>query len=176
MKLFSGCNIVGGMAILLSPFLTLAASDTLQLVITGQLVSQPCYLRAGDELVQVDMSTITDHDLAGNMRSKSKAFQIHLERCNPIVTKNVKVTFSGTSAVGDSSLLALDSSSQAKGIAVGLEEKNGTPLPINRPSQLVSITTGNMTLEFGVYVKVLSANELKPGYFKASAQFKLDYE
>lgn len=167
-------GVVGG-GILLSTF-TLAAVNTLTLQITGQLVSQPCYLKADDDIIKVDMETITDQDITNDMRTKAKKFQIHLERCNPIIAKNVKVTFIGTSAVGNSSFLALNSNSQAKGIAIGLEEKDGTALSINKASKLVSITSGNMVLEFGVYVKVLSAKDLTPGSFNASALVKIDYQ
>lgn len=158
------------------PFLAIAGSDTLQLTIRGEVVSQPCVVKPGDEDIMVDMSTITDADLARDTRSPTKEFTIHLEKCNASVAKTVKVTFSGVTPSGDNSVLALSPSSEAKGIAIGLEEKGGGALPLNKPSHPINIRDGDTKLEFGTYVKLLSLSELEPGKFAATANFTLDYE
>lgn len=153
-----------------------AGSDTLLLTITGEVVSQPCVLKPGDEKITVDMSTITDADLARDKEGPTKPFQIHLEKCNANVAKGVKVTFSGTGATGDNTLLALAPGSEAKGIAIGLREKDSTALPLNKASRPIKVSDGNTTLDFGTYVKLLSLPDLKPGKFTATANFKLEYE
>lgn len=133
-------------------------------------------MKPDDENVAIDVSTITDADLARDKRTKSKHFQIHLEKCNADVAKGVKVTFSGTAVPTDNTLLALATNSEAKGIAIGLEEKDGTVLPINKASRTIAISNGETTLDFGVFVKLISLSDLKPGKFGATANFKLDYE
>lgn len=153
-----------------------AGSDNLLLTITGEVVSQPCVLKPGDEKITVDMSTITDSDLARDKEGPTKPFQIHLEKCNANVAKGVKVTFSGTGATGDNTILALAPSSEAKGIGIGLREKDNTALPLNKASRPIKVANGNTTLEFGTYVKLLSLPDLKPGKFSATANFKLEYE
>jgi type 1 fimbria pilin len=153
-----------------------AGSDTLLLTITGEVVSQPCVLKPGDEKITVDMSTITDSDLARDKEGPTKPFQIHLEKCNASVAKGVKVTFSGTGATGDNTILALAPGSEAKGIGIGLREKDNTALPLNKASRPIKVANGNTTLEFGTYVKLLSLPDLKPGKFSATANFKLEYE
>lgn len=163
--------LLGGIA-----FSSQAGSDTLLLTITGEVVSQPCVLKAGDENIKVDMSTITDADLARDKEGPTKPFQIHLEQCNASVAKSVKVTFSGTAAAGDAAVLALTPTSEAKGIGIGLREKDNTILPINKASRPVKVNDGNTTLDFGTYVKLLSLPDLKPGKFTATANFKLEYE
>ncbi|UNU27986.1 fimbrial protein [Aeromonas hydrophila] len=157
-------------------FSSQAGSDTLLLTITGEVLSQPCVLKPGDESIKVDMSTITDSDLARDKIGPTKPFQIHLEKCNESVAKSVKVTFSGTPAAGDAAVLALAPTSEAKGIGIGLREKDNTELPINRASRPININNGNTTLDFGTYVKLLSLADLKPGKFSATANFKLEYE
>ncbi|HDO1314118.1 fimbrial protein [Aeromonas veronii] len=176
MNFYSKAKLAFIMTINLFCQFAFSANSNVQLQVTGQIVSQPCYLKAGDELIKVDMSTITDQDFSGSLRTKSKQFQIHLERCNPIVAKSLKVTFRGAAVSGDNTLLAIDSTSNAKGIAIGLEEKDGTPVSMNKASKLVSITNGNMVLEFGAYVKVVSSTQLSPGFFKASAQCIIEYQ
>lgn len=169
------CHVMG-MIFLAAPCVADDGFGTLQLTITGEVVSQPCVVKPGDENIKVDMSSITDADLVRDGRGPTKAFTIHLEKCNASVAKTVTVTFEGISPDGDDTLLALTPSSEAKGIAIGLEEHSGSVLPINTPSSPISIRDGDTTLDFGTYVKLLSASDLEPGKFSATANFKLNYE
>ncbi|QSR45190.1 type 1 fimbrial protein [Aeromonas dhakensis] len=155
----------------------LAGSDTLRLIITAEVVSQPCSLRPGDETIQVDFGGVVNKALLRDQRTPSKVFQLHLEECDPAVAGSVKVTFTGLGAAENSSLLALAGDSTAKGIAIGLEQ-GGQPLPLNQPSRARVLASGTNVLDFGAYVQLLPLGRagLTPGSFNATANFTLDYD
>lgn len=154
-----------------------ADSDTLLLIITAEVVSQPCSLRPGDETIQVDFGGIVNKALLRDQRTPSKAFQLHLEECDPAIAGSVKVTFAGQGAAENSSLLALAGDSAAKGIAIGLEQ-GGQPLPLNQASRAQVLASGSNVLDFGAYVQLLPSGQasLTPGAFNATANFTIDYD
>ena len=154
-----------------------AGSDTLMLTITAEVVNQPCSLRPGDETIQVDLGGIVNNALLRDQRTPSKAFQLHLEECDPAIASSVKVTFSGQGAAEDSALLSLAGDSAAKGIAIGLEQ-GGQPLPLNQASRALALASGSNVLNFGAYVQLLPSGQasLTPGAFNATANFTLDYD
>ncbi|MOA36199.1 Major MR/P fimbria protein precursor [compost metagenome] len=92
----------------------------------------------------------------------------------------VSVTFEGTADSELTEMLALDASSTAKGVAVGLELVDGTPLAINKPSPFSQISFGSNTLSFNAYIKTqpsrLTNKTLVAGEFTAVSTFVLLYQ
>lgn len=162
---------------LLVPSSVKAGSDTLLLTITAEVVSQPCFLRPGDELIQLDFGDIVNKSLLLYGRTPGKPFTLHLEECDPTIASSVRVTFAGKGASENSSLLALAGGSAAKGIAIGFEQ-GGEPLPLNQASRAQALASGLNTLDFTAYVQLLPSGQasLAPGAFNASASFTLDYD
>ncbi|GHY86966.1 Major MR/P fimbria protein [Vibrio cholerae] len=158
------------------PFYVVAGSQELLLTITAEVVGQPCSLRPGDEIIPVDFGNINNKELLRDGRTPSRSFQLHLDECEPSIADSVSVTFSGV-ASEESALLALSADSQAKGIAIGLEQ-GGQALPINKPSRALTITQGNNVLDFAAYVQLLPSAQtgVTPGNFNATANFTLDYD
>ncbi|MGN7510476.1 fimbrial protein [Aeromonas salmonicida] len=162
------------LGILAQPYAS-ASSDSFILTIIAEVVSQPCSLRPGDEIINISLGNITDEELLREGKTPVHPFQIHLDKCDSNVAKNVKVTFIGSQEKGDASLLALSERSEAKGIAIGITQGNYQLLPINVASSPISIKNGSMALDFGVYIKLLSAKLLKSGSFESSAFIRIDY-
>lgn len=158
------------------PFYTVAGSQELMMTITAEVVGQPCSLRPGDEIIPVDFGNINNKDLLHDGKTPSRSFQLHLDECDPSIADSVSVTFSGV-ASEERALLALSADSQAKGIAIGLEQ-GGQALPINQPSRALTITQGSNVLDFAAYVQVLPSAQtgVTPGNFNATANFTLDYD
>ncbi|EJL6271238.1 type 1 fimbrial protein [Vibrio cholerae] len=158
------------------PFCVVAGSQELLLTITAEVVDQPCSLRPGDEIIPVDFGNINNKELLRDGRTPSRSFQLHLDECEPSIADSVSVTFSGV-ASEESALLALSADSQAKGIAIGLEQ-GGQALPINKPSRALTITKGSNVLDFAAYVQLLPSAQtgVTPGNFNATANFTLDYD
>ncbi|MGL6607969.1 fimbrial protein [Aeromonas hydrophila] len=162
---------------MLLPSQAQAGSDSLMINVVAEVVNQACSLRPGDETITVNFGNIVNKELLRDKRTPSKEFQLHLEECDPDISKGVKVTFSGKGAPEDPDLLALMGDSTAKGIAIGLEHQ-GKALPLNKVSRELMLTAGDNVLTFATYVQLLPSGQagLVPGTFSASANFKLEYE
>lgn len=158
------------------PFCAVAGSQELLMTITAEVVGQPCSLRPGDEIIPVDFGNINNKDLLRDGRTPSRSFQLHLDECDPSIADSVSVTFSGA-ASEESTLLALSADSQAKGIAIGLEQ-GGQVLSINKPSRAFTLAEGSNVLDFAAYVQLLPSAQtgVTPGNFNATANFTLDYD
>ncbi|EJL6832075.1 type 1 fimbrial protein [Vibrio cholerae] len=158
------------------PFYAVAGSQELMMTITAEVVGQPCSLRPGDEIIPVDFGNINNKELLRDGRTLSRSFQLHLDECDPSIADSVSVTFSGV-ASEERALLALSADSQAKGIAIGLEQ-GGQALPINQPSRAFTLAEGNNVLDFAAYVQLLPSAQtgVTPGHFNATANFTLDYD
>ncbi|HFG1557460.1 TPA: fimbrial protein [Vibrio cholerae] len=158
------------------PFYAVAGSQELLMTITAEVVGQPCSLRPGDEIIPVDFGNINNKDLLRDGRTPSRSFQLHLDECDPSIADSVSVTFSGA-ASEESTLLALSADSQAKGIAIGLEQ-GGQALSINKPSRAFTLAQGSNVLDFAAYVQLLPSAQtgVTPGNFNATANFTLDYD
>ncbi|ELV5027674.1 TPA: fimbrial protein [Vibrio cholerae] len=157
-------------------FYAVAGSQELIMTISAEVVGQPCSLRPGDEIIPVDFGNINNKDLLRDGRTPSRSFQLHLDECDPSIADSVSVTFSGV-ASEERALLALSADSQAKGIAIGLEQ-GGQVLPINQPSRAFTLAEGNNVLDFAAYVQLLPSAQtgVTPGNFNATANFTLDYD
>ncbi|EOC1298767.1 fimbrial protein [Cronobacter dublinensis] len=155
-----------------------AAEDNVRF--SGALVSEPCTLPDADTDIHLDFGTVIEKYLYKYQRTKSQPFAIHLKDCDPALMNTVSVTFQGTADSELTTMLALDVSSVAMGIAIGFEQADGKPLNINNPGPFINLTTGNNTLTFNSFVQVkpsaLASNSLKLGGFTAVTTFVLAYQ
>ena len=168
------------LALMLMPFMMskqVQAADNLNFI--GNLVAVPCTLRPGDDAVTLDMSEISTHYLYANSRTIGKQFNIHLEGCDTSISDSVTTTFSGTPSPALPGLLALDGSSVAKGIALGIETSANLPLPLDTPSEEHTLIDGNNIIAFKAYVRgepqAIVDKSIRAGVFTAVSTFKLDY-
>lgn len=147
---------------------------------TGSLVAEPCVIEPGDEDIVLDFGTIIDKYLYLNSRTQGKPFEIRLNECDLSIGKTVSVTFLGTESSELPGLLAVDSASEAKGIAIGIETKASKPLAFNKESDKVLLQAGSNQIEFKAYVRGEPASiknkSITRGPFQAIATFRLEYE
>ncbi|MDI6426014.1 fimbrial protein [Cronobacter dublinensis] len=147
---------------------------------SGALVSEPCTLPEADTDIQLDFGSVVEKYLYQYQRTKSQPFSIHLAECNPAILSSVSVTFQGTADMELTNMLALDASSSAKGVAIGLELADGTPLVINKASPFTALTNGSNTLTFNAFVQaqptILANKTLAAGDFTAISSFILAYQ
>ena len=146
----------------------------------GALVAEPCVIAPGDENVRLDFGTVIDKYLYANERTHGQAFDIRLGECVLSLGKTVKVTFSGTENQSLKGLLAIEGSSQASGIAIGMETQGGQPLPLNKAGEGYRLVAGNNTLTVLAYVQgepeAIARRTIERGPFSAIATFRLEYE
>ncbi|STD15382.1 fimbrial protein [Cronobacter universalis] len=147
---------------------------------SGALVSEPCTLPDADTDINLNFGTIVEKYLYKYERTKSQPFTIHLEECDPSIFNTVSVTFQGTADPVLINFLALDASSTAKGVAIGLELADGRPLAINKASPFTQLSSGNNTLTFNAFLQaqptVIASKSLTPGDFTAISTFLLTYQ
>lgn len=146
----------------------------------GALVAEPCTLPDSDTDIKLDFGSVIVKSLYQYQRTKSQPFTIHLEDCDPTLMKTVSVTFSGTADDELTTLLALDPSSTAKGVAVGLELPDGSPLAINKAAPYQQLVSGNNALTFNAYVQALPVyianSNIVLGNFTVISSFVLNYQ
>lgn len=146
----------------------------------GNLVAEPCTLLPENASIAVEFGTVTDKYLYLNTRTHSKPFQLHLMDCDTSLGKTVKMTFSGTESLALPGLLALDGGSEAGGVAIGLETRDGQALALNQQSRGWEISDGNNTITLQAYVKgepeAIINRSIGRGMFTAVATFALEYE
>lgn len=148
------------------------------LYIKGVLIDDPCSMIPNDGNMYVDFGDITDKDLYNSRRIEAP-FYIELTECSSSAIKTLTVKFSGKESTKQPGLLALDSSSLASGIAIGIEN-NGIALPINgQQGATFPFQNGNSSLPFTAYVQadpdVLAQKNVGLGPFTATATFVFEY-
>ncbi|HEJ9486942.1 TPA: type 1 fimbrial protein [Proteus mirabilis] len=148
----------------------------------GILVDEPCTIKPGDETVELDFGNIPDKNLYAYQRTPSKLFQIRLSECDLTIGKSVKITFKGdeNQAMAGQGFLAISPSSQAAGIAVGLESENGNALPVNKETDKMSLNADDTILNFYAFIQgepdAIANQSIKRGPFSAIATFHLNYD
>jgi type 1 fimbria pilin len=154
------------------------AADNMRL--HGALVAEPCVIPPGDETVVLDFDTVIDKYLYLNTRTIAQPFSIHLAECDLSLGKMMKVTFIGPENPTLEGLLAIDSSSSAGGIAIGLETTKGKLLALNKGSYVHTLQAGDTVVALQAYVQAepdaITKRSIKRGTFSATATFSLEYE
>ncbi|EOC1324719.1 type 1 fimbrial protein [Cronobacter dublinensis] len=155
-----------------------AAEDNVHF--SGSLITEPCTLAEADKDIHLDFGSVIEKSLYQYQRTKSQSFSLHLIECDPTVLSTVSVTFQGTADTELTSMLAPDPSSTAKGVAIGFELADGTPLAINHPSPYSQLTNGSNTLTFQAFVQaqpiVIANKSITAGDFSAISTFILAYQ
>ncbi|OCJ19681.1 fimbrial protein [Serratia sp. 14-2641] len=147
----------------------------------GTLVAEPCIIPPGEETIQLDFGTVIDKQLYHNQRTTSWEFKLHLSNCDLTLGKSVQVTFTGVENPALPGLLALDASSQASGIGIGIESENGAPLPLNQLGPYrYPLAAGDNYLRMMAYVQgepdAITNRTINRGPFSASMTFALTYD
>lgn len=146
----------------------------------GALVAESCVIPPGEEDIALNFGSVLANDLYANNRTVGQTFSIHLTECDVSISKSVNMTFMGIENAALPGLLAIDSASQASGIAIGLESGQGKPVQINKASDNYLLQDGSNQIELRAYVRgepdAIKNKSIKRGPFNAVATFMLAYE
>lgn len=146
----------------------------------GALVAEPCVIPPGDDDIQLAFGSIVDKYLYQHTRTPGQPFEIRLGDCDLSLANTVSVTVLGTENTALPGLLAIDGSSEARGIAIGLETPEAQPLPLNQASDTYALQAGNNVIALRAYVKgepeAMTNKAIRRGPFNAVATFSLEYE
>lgn len=155
-----------------------AAGDNVRL--HGALVAEPCVIPPGEEEIALNFGSIIDKYLYQNSRTIGQPFTIHLTDCDQSLGQTVKVSFTGTENAVLPGLLAIDGSSGASGIAIGLETERAVPLPLNKASGTYPLQSGDNLIGLKAFVQgepaAIANRTIDLGAFSAVATFNLEYE
>lgn len=163
---------------LLMAFSGMVQADNVRL--HGALVAEPCVIAPGDESVRLEFGSVIDKYLYANGRTHGQPFDIRLTECDLSLGKTVKVTFSGMENPSLKGLLAIDGSSQASGIAIGMETLERQKLPLNKLGPGYRLVDGSNKLTVQAYLQgepeAIAKRSIERGPFSAIATFSLEYE
>ena len=145
----------------------------------GVLLQEACTLRAGDEAIALDLRDVSTKYLYLNTRTLGKPFEIHLEGCDTSIGSTVTTTFSGAASVALPGLLAVNSGSAARGVAIGIETPAGKLLALNMASDQQVLSSGNNVISLRAFIKgepqSIASQSIAAGDFTVMSTFTLDY-
>lgn len=145
----------------------------------GNLVEEACTIRPGDEAITLELLDVTSKHLYINTRTQGKGFKVHLEDCDTTVGNTVTITLGGRENTALPGLFALDGSSNASGIGLGIETPNNQPLPLNTASDEQVLSDGSNVIELKAYVQgepeAIRDQTIGHGRFTVTSTFTLDY-
>ncbi|MCY1700956.1 fimbrial protein [Lelliottia sp. SL45] len=143
---------------------------------TGTVIDAPCSIAPESADQTIDLGQIALAGLSNatfNGSSTPVPFNIQLNDCTLGTIQTSTTTFAGTA--GSPGMLA--TSGTAKGISVGLNEGDGTALPVGTESKAFTLAEGSNTLEFSAYVQGNGTlDKPKAGDFTAVATFEMAYQ
>lgn len=144
---------------------------------TGTIVDSTCSITntVGNPLeVNLGRVSKTIFKDAGDASNKVK-FSIALTDCNSVAVPKTNVTFEGTPASGDNTVIALDDESGvATGVGVKLYDKSGADLPLNTASTDYDLVAGDNNLDFFASY-VATSTTVTSGPASATANFNIVY-
>lgn len=152
-----------------------AAVDNLHF--SGSLVASACTLVVnGTNLAEVNFASLDGSDFIPTGQSMRKPLVFELSDCDSALSGGVRVRFTGTEVSGMNGILAIDSSSAASGIGIGIETQMGALVGINDESGATfTLVTGNNALQLNAWVQRITGTDLGPGTFSATATVTFEY-
>ncbi|BEN27509.1 fimbrial protein [Serratia marcescens] len=146
----------------------------------GELVAEPCVIPPGSEIIPLDFGTVIDKYLYSYQRTLPVSLAIQLAECDLSLGQSLTVTFVGSENGSLPGYLALDTGSQARGVAIGLESMEGKSLPLNKRGEKISLVSGNNQIRLQAYIRgeplALQSRTIVRGDFSAAVTFNLEYE
>lgn len=162
--------------VLLSGLHTAEALDN-NLNITGNLVAEPCTIDT-DKPLEVDFKTVILKSLYSQGRSPSVPFHVELKECDTAMGQSASLTFKGAESLALPGLITAEGSG-GQGIAIGMEQPDGTALPFNQATPAYALQDGTTTIALAAYIQAepnaITDQTLTPGDFTATATFEVAY-
>ncbi|MBB8027977.1 fimbrial protein [Escherichia coli] len=175
MKIRYGCCVLAGL--MLAGIGTSSAADNLHFY--GNLLNKTCTLVVqGETLAEVHFPTVSRRDLLVSGQSARVPVVFQLKDCKGPAQYSVKVTLTGTEDSGQPGFLALDATSGAQGVGIGMETAVGTPKPVlinDTTGATFVLSNGNNSLNFNAWLQAKSGRDVTIGDFTASLTATFEY-
>lgn len=150
-----------------------SALGQINIELRGNVVDYTCVAQGNDSDKTVTLGRWASKQLQNSgSTTPSVPFTLALTGCPP---GSASITFSGPQEASDPTLLALNSGSSARGVAVEIRDAEGRRLPLQQASREVAVDAqGNATLQF--YANYIStAQQPQAGSADADATFTINY-
>ncbi|WJM81657.1 fimbrial protein [Pectobacterium brasiliense] len=138
------------------------------------VVNAACNVSTESKAIVVDMSEVSERTLKANRYGDWHDFTINLTDCNLDTYQNVTIRFSGKEEPLLPKRLALDTPSNARGIAVGIYHANKL-VGINNSTDNIVLQSGDNTIPFSARIEKIRDDLIQSGDFMATANFTLSY-
>lgn len=129
----------------------------------------------GANLAEIHFPTVSNRDLIVAGQSVHLPVVFKLKDCKGPAGYNVKVTLSGTEDSGQPGFLAVDDTSTAQGVGIGMETLDGKRVDINNTTgATLRLPTATMILISGP-IRAKSGRDVTIGEFTASLTATFEY-
>lgn len=149
-----------------------------QVSVTGRILDNTCVVSVSSQSLTVKMET-EGHKafFRPGDTGTTNPFSIVLERCGP-AAKGVTLNFQGTADPGNQVLLAVNGGAgSAVGLGIGIYERDGTPVPLNKNTRSYALTGGAPRVELKFHARYVAVSvPVKPGLASGTVTFTHTYD
>jgi len=172
------CNTVQYISLLMIIFCGLSQAHDGTVNITGVIQDNTCEIASDSQNFIVDMGVMAQKQFrkAGDS-SSDKPFSIKLEHCGPAASE-ATVTFSGAADSLNSDLFAIDAGSDSvSGLALGIFDGNGKPVPPGKTSTGVALKPGQAAVPLDFSARYTAVRDsVTAGSTNVTVTFVINYE
>ncbi|WP_249226295.1 fimbrial protein [Entomohabitans teleogrylli] len=149
-------------------------ADT-DVLFSGTLIADPCELHVDSEDQIVDFRNVPSKTFIKYHRSERERFSIWLTECDLSLGDTVTVTFIGAEDADQPGMFALTGGTAA-GIAIAVEDIDGTPVKPNVPMRPAALSAGDTILNFQAFISAPDHSRVREGDFECVTTFLLEYD
>lgn len=180
-------KVIAFKTIILTLFMTGTAWSTgvftgTNITFHGRVIAPACVAIPTPGTPDIDFHQVSTRDLYSSQKTKPIPFVIHLQGCNASVMKTATVTFSGSEnlALPNHLKITPQGAGGASGVGIALEENNGTPIQLNKPTSATNLATANAEIAFNTYLEAepqaLKNSAIHVGKFTSSVNYIVNYQ
>ncbi|AVZ00434.1 fimbria A protein (plasmid) [Lelliottia sp. WB101] len=149
----------------------------------GSIIDAACSIDPDSSVIDVNLGQVASKQLAGQGSSTPVNFEINLKNCEldtsagdgtRAANNTVSVTFGGSLADGDNTLLGI--TGDASGAGVAMTDASGKRITLGEATPARALIEGDNTLGFSAFLVGLKDQTPETGNFAATADFTLAYE
>ncbi|EMB4325089.1 fimbrial protein [Pluralibacter gergoviae] len=147
----------------------------------GSITDETCEVTSNSKALTVDMGVAGSNSFSGKgSTSLAKPFVIELTNCPAAWTatpKDVRVNFDGDIDNGDSSILKLDSASDAKNVGIQIRDASNNVVNMQEDSSTYTVTGGPTVNKLRFTARyIATAASVGAGTANAVTQFSINYK
>lgn len=157
----------------------LAFANTDNVFFEGRLVNDPCIILSDHKTLTVNFKTVDIKALRKGEKTESIPFSIKLSQCDNTIAKNISFLFKGYESDALKGFLGVNVNGKTSGIGIGLQDKNGSFIAINKDNRQYELNKNDNEFLFYAYLKadpeIVKSKDVELGSFNTVATFYITY-